>query len=132
MAKTETKETYIQKMKKQKEEKLKVKQKEDEKYNLDKHDKNIQMLDDFICKSVKNLKVETLSIRDSIPYWINTNCLALNWIITNDFNKGLPGCRTIMFSGECLDYNTKIKLQVNDENFLKYLKNFLSENEGMD
>jgi len=92
--------TYLQRMKKQKEEQLKEKNKEDGKYQLGSYDKDIASLDAFIQKSTKNLKVETLSIRDSISFFITTKSLPLNWIITNDFKKGIPGCRTTMISGE--------------------------------
>lgn len=93
-------ETYIQQIKRKKEENIKSKQEEDAKYNLDDIDKNVAMLDSFIQKSVKTINVETLSIRDSVPFYITTKSLALNWIITNDFKKGIPGCRTSMISGE--------------------------------
>ena len=115
--------TYIQRMTKQKEERKKDRDKKDKSLNLDEHEKNIKELDSFIVKVTKTLDVETLSERDSIPFWINTNCYALNWIIANDFFKGLPGTKAIMLSGECLDRNTKLKIKVDDK-FFEFLKNY--------
>jgi hypothetical protein len=71
--------TYLQRMKKQKEEQLKEKNKEDGKYQLGSYDKDIASLDAFIQKSTKNLKVETLSIRDSISFFITTKSYRVNF-----------------------------------------------------
>lgn len=57
-------------------------------------------LDKLLNGSIKNITSQTISERGDIPYWINTNCYALNWIISNDFFKGLPGTRTIMVAGK--------------------------------
>lgn len=92
--------TYLQRVEIKKEEQRKEREERDNNLNVDSADKNIASLDAFIQKSTKNLKIETLSIRDSIPFFITTKSLALNWIITNDFFKGIPGCRTTMISGE--------------------------------
>jgi len=50
----------------------------------------------------KTLDIQLASLRDygQIPYWIDTRCLALNWIISNDFNAGIPGTYMVLISGE--------------------------------
>lgn len=58
-----------------------------------------QELDTFLAKATKT-KVESLSERDDVPFWLDTNCMALNWIISNDFNKGIPGTRAVVISGK--------------------------------
>lgn len=60
----------------------------------------VAALDAFLMKSVSNLKIESLSEREGVPFWIDTNCLALNWIIGNSFSAGLPGTKTILIVGE--------------------------------
>lgn len=93
-------ELYIDRIDREKAEKIKQQREDDEKNVSDDNDAITKELDAFIAKGVPNISVEPLSIRDSIPFWINTKSLVLNWIISNDFNKGLPGTRAIMISGE--------------------------------
>lgn len=56
-------------------------------------------LDKFLETST-GTSVKTLSERDDIPFWINTNSMSLNWIISNDFNNGIPGTKAILISGK--------------------------------
>lgn len=50
----------------------------------------------------KSLGITLKSLRDygKIPYWIDTRCLALNWIISNDFWGGFPGTYLSLIYGE--------------------------------
>ncbi len=58
--------------------------------------------DDLSSFLEKSLDVKLGSLRDygNIPYWINTRCIALNWVISNDFNGGFPGTYLALISGE--------------------------------
>lgn len=56
-------------------------------------------LDSFLQTNAK-VKVETLSEKPDIPYWIDSGCYAFNWIISDTFKKGIPGTKAIMISGE--------------------------------
>lgn len=47
-----------------------------------------------------DIQIESLKTGGVIPYWIDTGSYALNWIIGNDFFKGIPGTRIILISGE--------------------------------
>jgi len=51
---------------------------------------------------MKNTDVDATSLKEGgqIAYWIDTGSYALNWIIGNDFFKGVPGARIIVISGE--------------------------------
>ena len=93
-------ETYIQKYDRMQLERKQDKEKSDEQYNLDDADAAANELDKFIQKTVKTVSVATLSERDQIPYWIDTDSVALNWIISNSFFKGLPGTKAIMIAGD--------------------------------
>lgn len=55
-------------------------------------------LDTILGKS--GVQVQSLEDGGKISYWLDTGCLALNWIISNDFFKGIPGARVILISGE--------------------------------
>lgn len=58
--------------------------------------------DDFDSFMQKSTGITVRSLKDGgkIPYWINTNCYALNWIISNDFFKGIPGTVNVLISGD--------------------------------
>lgn len=72
-----------------------ARKKEEQNDNINKF---AQELDDFISESC-GVQVEKISERESIPYWINSGCYSLNWIIANDFFKGVPGTKAILLEG---------------------------------
>ena len=55
-------------------------------------------LDDFLAAT--GIQVQTLSEHDQVPYWIHSGSYALNWIISGDMFKGIPGTKVILLSGE--------------------------------
>ena len=77
-------------------------------------DKFADDLGSFLSKSV-GINVASLDEHENIPYWIPTGCYSLNWIISNDFFKGLPGSKAILIAGECLGAVTEINLKVSPE-----------------
>ena len=79
-------------------------------------DKFAKDMSAFLEKSA-GVKVDTLSERGTVPFWIDTNCVALNWVISNDFFKGLPGTKAIIVSGECLGGGTPVHVRVSKELF---------------
>lgn len=60
------------------------------------------ILDDFdnFIEQSTGIKVRSMKQGAKVPYWIQTNCYALNWIISNDFFKGIPGTYNILISGD--------------------------------
>lgn len=68
----------------------------------DKVDKEKQQflddLDIFIKKS--GVKATPLKEGAQITYWLDTGSCALNWVICNDFFKGVPGARSILITGD--------------------------------
>lgn len=61
-----------------------------------------QILDDFDNFLTKTTGVRITSLRDGAipPYYIDTGCYALNWIITNSFFKGIPGTYNVLVAGD--------------------------------
>lgn len=62
-------------------------------------DKFANDLSDFLSATA-GIDIKTLSESESVPFWINSGSYALNWIISNDMFKGVPGTKAIMVSGE--------------------------------
>ena len=56
-------------------------------------------LDAFLNKS-KGINVASLAKREQAPYYFDTGNYALNWVISDDFFKGLPGTKAIQVAGE--------------------------------
>lgn len=84
-------------------------------------DKFANDLGSFLSNSV-GVNVASLEEHENIPYWIPTGCLSLNWIISNDFFKGLPGSKAILIAGECLGADTEIQVKVSPELFAELQK----------
>jgi len=98
------------------------------KFKVDKDiDKAVCDLDAFIAKSSSNIKVDTLSERGDIPYFIDTKSYALNWIITNSFHKGFPGTRAIMISGQCLGGDTKVNVRMLTDNVYNHFNGYIKD-----
>lgn len=67
---------------------------------LDKEkDKFSNELDAFLNKS-KGINVASLAKREQAPYFFDTGNYALNWVVSDDFFKGLPGTKAIVVAGE--------------------------------
>ena len=62
-------------------------------------DKFASDLDAFLKTNAK-VEVQTLSERPDIPFWIDSGCYALNWIISDSFFNGVPGTKSVMIAGE--------------------------------
>jgi len=80
-------------------EEIKPKKIKKEKVSKDETDKFADDLSDFLSTSA-GIDIKTLSESESVPLWINSGSYALNWIISNDMFKGIPGTKAIMVSGE--------------------------------
>jgi len=79
--------------------KKKLKQRKTKKKKEEPKAKDFQNdLDAFLAAS--GVQVQTLGEHDQVPYWIHSGSYALNWIISGDFFKGIPGTKVIMLSGE--------------------------------
>lgn len=83
-------------------------------------DKFAKDLSSFLERSC-GLEIQTLSERDSVPYWINSGSFAINWIIGDSFFDGIPGTKAVLVAGECLGPDTEIEVMVSD-NLAKLLK----------
>lgn len=61
-----------------------------------------ELQDDFdsFLEKKTGVKVQSLKKAGVIPYWIDSGCIALNWIISNDFFKGIPGTVNMAISGD--------------------------------
>ena len=77
-------------------------------------------LDAFLNKS-KGINVASLAKREQAPYFFDTGNYALNWVISDDFFKGLPGTKAIVVAGECIGANTPLKIKASEE-FIQFLK----------
>ena len=89
---------------------------------LDKEkDKFSNELDAFLNKS-KGINVASLAKREQAPYFFDTGNYALNWVVSDDFFKGLPGTKAIVVAGECLFYNSEIEI-LNMSTKIKYKGN---------
>ncbi len=88
---------------------------------LDKEkDKFSNELDAFLNKS-KGINVASLAKREQAPYFFDTGNYALNWVVSDDFFKGLPGTKAIVVAGECISSETKLKIKASEE-FIQFLK----------
>ena len=49
--------------------------------------------------------------------WLNTGCYVLNYIISADFNRGVPLDKITMFAGSsgCLPETATVKVRISDE-----------------
>lgn len=83
-------------------------------------DKFSNELDAFLNKS-KGINVASLAKREQAPYFFDTGNYALNWVISDDFFKGIPGTKSIQVAGECLSSETKLKIRASEE-FIEFLK----------
>ncbi len=76
-------------------------------------------LDAFLNKS-KGINVASLAKREQAPYYFDTGNYALNWVISDDFFKGLPGTKAIQVAGECHFFDTEIQI-LNDSTKTKFI-----------
>lgn len=77
-------------------------------------EKFAEELESFLSKS-KGIQVEKLAEREQAPYYFDTGNYALNWILTDDFFKGLPGTKSIQVAGECIGSNTLLRVKANKD-----------------
>lgn len=62
-------------------------------------DKFENELDSFLNKT-KGIQVAELGGREQAPYYIDSGNYALNWVVSDDFFKGIPGTKAIRVAGE--------------------------------
>ena len=61
---------------------------------------------------VKNLEGVSVGFNDP-KYWVSTGNYALNYVISGDFNRGIPMGKVTMLAGQsgCLPASAKVKIR---------------------